>query len=110
MNGFKKILKFGVWGTFKNARIITNDIILSLVKNSGLKEDEEDYLPTYTSTINEDLLCWLGDIFSKGETEDEDGKEEYITKWVIRIYEVCGNRGSKLSITQNKKLRDIICQ
>lgn len=40
MNGFNKVLKFGVWGTFKNARVIADDIILSLIKNSGLKEDE----------------------------------------------------------------------
>lgn len=109
MNGFDKVLKFGVWGTFKNARIIADDIILSLIKNSGFKEDEKDYLPTYTSSIKEDFLCWLGDIGSgKDETGDEYSKEEYTTKWIIRIYEVCGNRGSKLSITQNKKLRDVI--
>lgn len=111
MNGFNKVLKFGVWGTFKNARIIADDIILSLVKNSELKEEEKDCLPTYTSTIKENLLCWLGDISSnKDEIDNENSDVGYVSKWIITIYEVNGNKGSKLSVTQNKKLRDIICQ
>lgn len=107
MNGFNKVLRFGVWGTFKNARIIADDIILSLIKNSGLNENEKDFLPTYTSSIKEDFLCWLGDI---GSDRDENAEEEYITKWIIRIYKTQGNKGSKISVTQNKELRNIICQ
>ena len=42
MNGFNKILKFKVWGSFQEARTITDDIIMSLVKNSGLNEEEKD--------------------------------------------------------------------
>lgn len=111
MNGFNKILKFKVWGSFREVRNIADDIIMSLVKNSGLNEEEKDYLPTYASSIKEDLLCWLGDIGSgQDKTEDENNEEEYVTKWIIRIYEVKGNRGSRLSVTQNKELRDIVCQ
>lgn len=111
MNGLNKVLKFGVWGTFNNARIIADDIIISLIKNSGLKEDEKDYLPTYASSIKEDLLCWSGNIGSgQDKTEDENNEGEYVTKWIIRIYKVKGNMGSRLSVTQNKKLRDIVCQ
>ena len=111
MNGFNKVLKFGVWGTFKNARVIADDIVLSLIKNSGLKEDEKDYLPTYTSSIKEDFLCWLGDIGSNSDRiESENAEEEYVTKWIIRIYKTQGNEGSKISVTQNKELRNIICQ
>ncbi len=111
MNGFNKILKFKVWKSFREARTIADDIIMSLVKNSGLNEEEKDYLPTYTSTIKESFLCWLGDVvFSEDETENETGEDKYISQWIIRIYEVNGNRGSRLSVTQNKKLRDIVCQ
>lgn len=111
MNGFNKILKFRVWGSFREARTIADDIIMSLVKNSGLKEAEKDCLPTYTSTIKESFLCWLGDIGSiDDETENETGEDKYISQWNIRIYEVNGNRGSRLSVTQNKELRDIVCQ
>ena len=108
MNGFNKVLKFGVWGTFKNARIIADDIILSLIKNNGFKEDKEDkedYLPTYTSSVKEDFLCWLGNIGSdQDDTESENSEEGYVTKWIIRIYKTQGNRGSKISVTQNKEL------
>lgn len=111
MNGFNKILKFRVWGSFREARTIADDIIMSLVKNSGLKEAEKDCLPTYTSTIKESFLCWLGDIgSSEDKTENETGEDKYISQWIIRIYEVKGNRGSRLSVTQSKELRDIVCQ
>ena len=111
MNGFNKVLKFKVWGSFQDARTIADDIIMSLVKNSGLKEEEKDYLPTYTSTIKEGFLCCLGDIFSSdNEVDDGTGEDKYISQWIIRIYEAKGNRGSRLSVTQNKELRDIVCQ
>lgn len=111
MNGFNNVLKFRVWGSFQEARTIADDIIMSLVKNSGLKEEEKDYLPTYTSTIKESFLCWIGDIgSSENKTENETGEDKYISQWIIRIYEVNGNRGSRLSVTQNKELRDIVCQ
>ena len=44
------------------------------------------------------------------EIESENAEEEYVTKWIIRIYETQGNKGSKISVTQNKELRNIICQ
>ena len=111
MNGINKILKFRVWGSFQEARTIADDIIMSLVKNSGLKEEEKDYLPTYASTIKEGFLCWIGDIFSSdNEVEDGTGEDKYVSQWIIRIYEAKGNKGSRLSVTQNKELRDIVCQ
>lgn len=111
MNGFKRVLKFGVWGTFKDARTITDDIIVSLVKNSGLeKEEDKDWLSTYTSTIKEDFLCVLGVLGSSDDSEEEISEDKYISRWIIRIYEARGNRGSRLSVTQNKELRDIVCQ
>lgn len=68
-------------------------------------------MPTYTSSIKEDFLCWLGDIGSNSDgIESENAEEEYVTKWIIRIYETQGNKGSKISVTQNKELRNIICQ
>lgn len=44
------------------------------------------------------------------EIESENAEEEYVTKWIIRIYKTQGNKGSKISVTQNKELRNIICQ
>lgn len=111
MNGFKRVLKFGVWGTFKDARTIADDIIVSLVRNSGLeKEEEKDWLSTYTSTIKEDFLYALGDFSSSDDSEELKSEDKYVSKWIIRIYEAKGNRGSRLSVTQNKELRDIACQ
>ena len=111
MNGFNKILRFKVWGSFKEVRAIADDIIISLVKNSGFKEEEKCCLPTYTSTIKEGFLCWLGDIFSSdNKVEDGTGEDKYVSQWIIRIYEAKGNIGSRLSVTQNKELRDIVCR
>ena len=61
--------------------------------------------------MKEDFLWCLGDIWSNSDgIESENAEEEYATKWIIRIYETQGNKGSKILVTQNKELRNIICQ
>lgn len=111
MNGFHKVLKFNVFESYNNARKIADEIIESLVNNTSLKNEEKEYLPTYTSTVRESFLSVLGGSVDCGDkdsdniTKDED---EEIADYVIRIYEVRGNRKSRLSVTQNKQLREIV--
>lgn len=108
MNGFHRVLKFHIWGTYSNARKIADEIIISLVKNSGLKEEERDWLPTYTSTVREDFLSFL---FSNDDDKDkleETNREDRVSDWVIKIYEVRGNRQSRLSVTQNEELYNMV--
>lgn len=64
MKGFEKILKFTVFENYEDARKIADDIIVCLVKNSGLKtEDEKSYLPTYVSTVRETFFSFFMDFF-----------------------------------------------
>ena len=94
----------------KITRTITDDIIVSFVKNSGLeREEDKDWLSTYASAIKEDFLCALGD-FGSSDDSEETSEDKYVSRWIIRIYEARGNRGSRLSVTQNKELRDIVYQ
>ena len=75
------------------------------------KNEEKEYLPTYISTVRESFLYALGRLFdcdddnSDNITKDED---EEIADYMIRIYEVRGNRKSRLSVTQNEQLRKIV--
>ena len=97
MRGFSKVCKFTVYESYNNARKIADDIVISLMKNTSVKEDE--YLPTYISTVKEHFSC----IFIGVATD-----ENTISYYVIEVYEVLGNEKSKLSISQNKYLRDVI--
>lgn len=115
MKGFKKILKFKTFQKYEDARKIADDIIVSLVKNSGFEtNDEKDFLPTYISTVRETFCSKFANFFDFSVSEDELEAEfelfndKKIGDYCIVIYEVDGNRKSKLSVTQNKKLRDMI--
>ena len=110
MKGFSKILKFKVFESYDDARKIADDIIISLVKNSGCKtEEEKKYLPTYVSTVRETYLSSFVDcVFKDKDAEEEDDDKRY-AEYRISIYEVRGNRKSKLSVSQNKELRELIC-
>ena len=111
MKGFNKILKFKISCTYKNARKIADDIIVSLVKNTDLKEEEKIHLPTYTSTVRETRF---GRALLADETIEDlldvEKRDKMYSEFVIEIFEVEGNRRSRLSIAQNKELRDIVCQ
>ena len=110
MKGFHKILKLKIWNTYGNARAIADDIITSLMAN----HDCNPLLTTYASTIRQSLLSTIADIFSTdvvSSSDDETNGCDYIDEsnddvatWVIRIYSCDGNRGSKLSISQNQEL------
>lgn len=109
MNGFHKVLKFHVWENYNNARKIADEIIESLVNNTSLKNEEKEYLPTYASTVRESFSSILGSSIDCGDEDSNNiSEDEEIADYVIRIYEVKGNRKSRLSVTQNERLREII--
>ena len=83
----------------------------SLVKNSGLENEEDKYwLSTYASTIKEGFWYAVDNIRVCDAPKYEIEENKYVSKWIIRIYETEGNRGSRLSVTQNKTLGDIVCR
>ena len=109
MKGFDKILKFKISCSYENARKIADDIIVSLMKNTDLKEEEKIYLPTYTSTVRETHLGIsllpdekIEDLF------DYEKRDKMYSEFIIEIFEVTGNRRSRLSVTQNKEFRDML--
>ena len=111
MKGFEKILKFNVFESYENARKIADDIIVSLVKNSCCEtEDDKRFLPTYSSIVRENFCSSFLDCFMEEDPEEKVDEDKRIGTYSISIYEVRGNRRSRLSVTQNKELRDIVCQ
>lgn len=91
MGIFNKVVKFSVYESYNNARKIADDIIESLISNTSFKNDENT--PTYASSVRRDFwtFCAVND--------DE------ISCYVIRIYKIAGNRKSRMSVSQNEKLK-----
>lgn len=102
MFGVQKVLQFSMIGNFENVRKITDDIIISLMKNT--KNKTNDLVKwTYGSTIREDFLSRFTNAFYDKYSPWGEYKE-----WTVRIYILQGNRQSKLSIAQNPDFRLVI--
>ena len=106
MKDIKKILSFTKYDTYNNARRMADDIVIVLMNN-----DTSSSPITFTSTvtvnpiykIGVDLGMFLPDRNDFGKDEDDKHKN-----YVIKVYQVFGNRNSKLSIAQNKELAKIV--
>lgn len=104
MKGMKKVLKFKVFSNYNNARKIADDIIISLMRHSGLEEKEREYAQTFSSTVRPTPFSWLFTSHPSDDNDNIDADDADYNDFIITIYEMKGNRKSKLSVSQNKQL------
>lgn len=105
MTAFQRIIRFKRYTTYDYAREIADNIVVALMDNDS--QMVKDYPPTYVSSVREhkSFFVWLYDVLFNEPSPDDSTS---ISRYVIEVYRVLGNRKSKLSISQNEKLREII--
>lgn len=99
MKDMKKVLLLRTFGTYYDVRKVADKMVLSLIS-----ENEEG--STYASTV---VLTWRGKL-GKFLLEKKYGVlvwDKQRLHYKVKIYKMLGNRESKISISNNEKLKKI---
>lgn len=101
MFGLSKVLSFKYVSTYNEARILTDGIIVSFIKSQRnlVPENRSSYTSTITKTIRSRLYWSFNKSYKYNPINDD--KFERL-QYKITIFKCIGNRGSLLSISQNK--------
>jgi len=106
MKDIKRVLKFTKYDTYNSIRKVADDIVISLMNNETFNRPR-----TFTSTIVVNPIYQIGvglGIFIPKCREYGVEKDERYMLYDIKIYQVLGNRKSRISIAQNEQLRQIV--
>ena len=106
MKRIDSILKFTLTESYMNARKVADDIVVSLIRNKDVKSSPE----TFASSVTLSPLGRLVKFFKKNSKPGIYDWDSYKLRYVIEIYKTYGNRKSKLSVSCNDDLKQMVVQ
>ena len=106
MKRIDRILKFTLTESYMNTRKVADDIVVSLIKNKNV----ESFPETFASSVTLSPLGRLVKFLKKGSKPGNYDWDSHKLRYVIEIYKTYGNRKSKLSVSCNDDLKQIVAQ
>ena len=104
MKRIDTIIKFTLTENYMNARKVADDIVISLIKN----KDAESSPETFASSVTLSPVGRLVKFLKRGSKPGVYNWDSHKLRYVIEIYKTYGNRKSKLSVSCNDDLKQIV--